>query len=222
MLPKRFVSSLLGSLQLQLGSKMFAILSNHFFFPSVKKAYTIIMDSCCGPFHAPFSFHCLGSEKKNVAKAKIKCVVTKHSTICAMFSQRFPGSSSYRHIWISPRPWGRGWRVRSRRFLAQLFLRPFRTFRSLFYEGDCGKERYVPLIPSFETNFSWFQALKSAERKTKETLKEVETTTRIKKARKTYWFEKFFWFISSENYLVIGGRDQQQNELLVKRHLEQG
>lgn len=66
------------------------------------------------------------------------------------------------------------------------------------------------------------KALKSAERKTKETLKEVETTTRIKKARKTYWFEKFLWFISSENYLVIGGRDQQQNELVVKRHLEQG
>ena len=31
-------------------------------------------------------------------------------------------------------------------------------------------------------------------------------------------FEKFLWFISSENYLVIGGRDQQQNELLVKRY----
>ena len=70
--------------------------------------------------------------------------------------------------------------------------------------------------------FLCLKALKSAERKTKETLKEVETTTRIKKARKTYWFEKFFWFISSENYLIIGGRDQQQNELVVKRHLEQG
>ncbi len=35
-------------------------------------------------------------------------------------------------------------------------------------------------------------------------------------------FEKFYWFISSENYLVIGGRDQQQNELIVKRHLKAG
>ncbi len=35
-------------------------------------------------------------------------------------------------------------------------------------------------------------------------------------------FEKFFWFVSSENYLVIGGRDQQQNELIVKRHLKPG
>ena len=35
-------------------------------------------------------------------------------------------------------------------------------------------------------------------------------------------FEKFLWFISSENYLVIGGRDTQQNELIVKRHLRPG
>ena len=28
--------------------------------------------------------------------------------------------------------------------------------------------------------------------------------------RKPFWFEKFFWFISSENYLVLSGRDAQQ------------
>lgn len=64
------------------------------------------------------------------------------------------------------------------------------------------------------------KALKSAEKKTKQTLKEVQTITSINKARKVYWFEKFFWFISSENYLVIGGRDQQQNELIVKRYMK--
>lgn len=61
------------------------------------------------------------------------------------------------------------------------------------------------------------KALKSAERKTQQTLKEVRTISKISKARKVYWFEKFYWFISSENYLVIGGRDAQQNELIVKR-----
>lgn len=66
------------------------------------------------------------------------------------------------------------------------------------------------------------KALKSAERKTKQTLKEVQTMTSINKARKVFWFEKFFWFISSENYLVIGGRDQQQNEVIVKRYMRQG
>ncbi|XP_004371144.1 ribosome quality control complex subunit NEMF [Trichechus manatus latirostris] len=48
------------------------------------------------------------------------------------------------------------------------------------------------------------KAFKSAEKKTKQT------------------FEKFLWFISSENYLIIGGRDQQQNEIIVKRYLTAG
>ncbi|KZC06563.1 Nuclear export mediator factor NEMF like protein [Dufourea novaeangliae] len=66
------------------------------------------------------------------------------------------------------------------------------------------------------------KALKSAEKKTKQTLKEVQAIHSINKLRKIYWFEKFYWFISSENYLVIGGRDQQQNELIVKRYLKSG
>ena len=65
-------------------------------------------------------------------------------------------------------------------------------------------------------------ALKSAEKKTKQTLKEVAAIANINKARKVFWFEKFFWFISSENYLVIAGRDMQQNELLVKRYMRPG
>ena len=36
------------------------------------------------------------------------------------------------------------------------------------------------------------------------------------------WFEKFNWFVSSENYLVIAGRDGQQNETLVRRYLRAG
>ncbi|XP_062903290.1 ribosome quality control complex subunit NEMF-like [Mobula hypostoma] len=66
------------------------------------------------------------------------------------------------------------------------------------------------------------KAFKSAEKKTKKTLKEVQTVITIQKARKVYWFEKFLWFVSSENYLVIAGRDQQQNELIVKRYLKPG
>jgi len=39
-----------------------------------------------------------------------------------------------------------------------------------------------------------------------------------KVVRKAAWYERFHWFISSENYLVISGRDAQQNELIVKRY----
>ena len=42
----------------------------------------------------------------------------------------------------------------------------------------------------------------------------------INKHRHTHWFEKFLWFISSENFIVIAGRDAQQNELLVKKYFK--
>ncbi|CAG8694233.1 12579_t:CDS:10, partial [Cetraspora pellucida] len=66
------------------------------------------------------------------------------------------------------------------------------------------------------------KAFKSAEQKIKQDLKETKTTASINKIRKPFWFEKFLWFVTSENYLVIAGRDMQQNELLVKRYLRKG
>ncbi|CAH8564142.1 unnamed protein product [Dicrocoelium dendriticum] len=63
------------------------------------------------------------------------------------------------------------------------------------------------------------KALKSAAQKADQIRKDVKTVAQVSKVRKPMWFEKFFWFISSENYLVVAGRDAQQNEALVKRHL---
>ncbi|KAF9189935.1 hypothetical protein BGZ51_009147 [Haplosporangium sp. Z 767] len=64
------------------------------------------------------------------------------------------------------------------------------------------------------------KAFKSAEKKIRQQLQEVKITTTIQRARKPYWFEKFMWFITSENYLVIAGRDAQQNEMIVKRYMK--
>lgn len=64
------------------------------------------------------------------------------------------------------------------------------------------------------------KAFKNVERKVKQQLKETAVKTNIVLARKILWFEKFFWFISSEGILVIAGRDAQQNELIVKRYLD--
>ncbi|KAI8818482.1 uncharacterized protein EV422DRAFT_168502 [Fimicolochytrium jonesii] len=68
------------------------------------------------------------------------------------------------------------------------------------------------------------KALKSAERKIETELKTTQKAApaAITKMRKPFWFEKFLWFISSENYLVVGGRDAGQNELLVRRYLGKG
>lgn len=41
-----------------------------------------------------------------------------------------------------------------------------------------------------------------------------------KEQRKQFWFEKFRWFISSDEFLCVGGRDAATNELIVKKHTE--
>jgi predicted ribosome quality control (RQC) complex YloA/Tae2 family protein len=74
------------------------------------------------------------------------------------------------------------------------------------------------------------QALRAAEKKALKVLtgtasknkrKNAAPLNTLKELRKPLWFEKFRYFITSENYLVIAGRDSQQNEQLVKRYLEE-
>ena len=44
---------------------------------------------------------------------------------------------------------------------------------------------------------------------------------RVQKAeRNREWYEKFHWFISSEDFLCIGGKDSTSNEIIIKKHLE--
>ncbi|KAI4338572.1 hypothetical protein MLD38_023615 [Melastoma candidum] len=66
------------------------------------------------------------------------------------------------------------------------------------------------------------KAFKAAERKTRLQLSQEKAVATITHMRKVHWFEKFNWFISSENYLVVSGRDAQQNEIIVKRYMSKG
>src|SRR3989344_3428946 len=38
--------------------------------------------------------------------------------------------------------------------------------------------------------------------------------------RKKEWYEKFRWFMSSDGFLVVGGRDATSNEIVIKKHTE--
>ncbi|MFX1377805.1 MAG: ribosome rescue protein RqcH [Promethearchaeota archaeon] len=49
---------------------------------------------------------------------------------------------------------------------------------------------------------------------------EAEVDFLIKKPKKK-WYEKFRWFLSSDGYIVIGGRDANSNEIIFKKHIEQ-
>ncbi|KAI3392183.1 hypothetical protein diail_6101 [Diaporthe ilicicola] len=67
-------------------------------------------------------------------------------------------------------------------------------------------------------------ALKSAEKKIAEDLKKglKQEKPVLHQLRRQSWFEKFIWFISSDGYLVLGGRDAMQNEMLYKKYLRKG
>lgn len=43
---------------------------------------------------------------------------------------------------------------------------------------------------------------------------------KIKRSKKKKWFEKFRWFLTSNNFLVVAGRDANTNEDLIKKHVD--
>ena len=48
---------------------------------------------------------------------------------------------------------------------------------------------------------------------------EVERS-RVLVRKKSEWFERFHWMITSDGYLVIGGRDASQNRAIIRRYVE--
>jgi len=61
-----------------------------------------------------------------------------------------------------------------------------------------------------------------------ETKKELEATKKkqskdgkaVKVKREKQWFEKFHWFKTSSERLVVGGRSAQQNDLVFSKHMD--
>ncbi len=47
-----------------------------------------------------------------------------------------------------------------------------------------------------------------------------EAQRRREKKSQQQWYEKFRWFVSSEDFLVVGGRDATTNELIIKKHTD--
>ncbi|ASJ09976.1 hypothetical protein A3L12_01010 [Thermococcus sp. P6] len=52
---------------------------------------------------------------------------------------------------------------------------------------------------------------------------EMKKEVHVKKLerRKRKWFEKFRWFVSSEGFLVLAGKDASTNEMLIKKYMSE-
>ncbi|KAK4235842.1 fibronectin-binding protein A N-terminus-domain-containing protein [Achaetomium macrosporum] len=99
-----------------------------------------------------------------------------------------------------------------------LKLSPWNNARQYYEQKRTAADKQQKTVQQSEI------ALKNAEQKITEDLKKGLKQERplLQPVRKQMWFEKFIWFISSDGYLVLGGRDAQQNEILYKRYLRKG
>lgn len=109
-----------------------------------------------------------------------------------------------------------------------------------FISVDTGKENLkVYLFQDLEATASQYydkakeseRKIESAEEALEKTKKELEELEKEEidteevledktEKRKKEWFEKYRWFYSSEDYLVLIGRDAQTNDMLVKKHMD--
>ncbi|RGP67463.1 hypothetical protein FLONG3_8511 [Fusarium longipes] len=99
-----------------------------------------------------------------------------------------------------------------------LGLSPWSNAREYF------DQRKTAAVKEEKTQQQASRALKNAEQKITEDLKKglKQEKALLQPIRKQMWFEKFIWFISSDGYLVIGGKDAQQNETIYKKYLRKG
>ncbi|KAG7840294.1 hypothetical protein KL942_002245 [Ogataea angusta] len=67
-------------------------------------------------------------------------------------------------------------------------------------------------------------AIKNTERTIQQDLKRMQKKAQepsgLKQIRAKFWFEKFWWFITSDNHLCIAGRDDSQVDLIYYRYFD--
>jgi predicted ribosome quality control (RQC) complex YloA/Tae2 family protein len=94
---------------------------------------------------------------------------------------------------------------------------------SEYYErGKKAKEKLAGAKAALEISL---RKLKAAEQKKFETEAMTETKPleimeelAKRKVKRKEWYEKFRWFKSSEDFLVVAGKDAVSNEVLIKKH----
>ncbi|RKF77895.1 Ribosome quality control complex subunit 2 [Golovinomyces cichoracearum] len=99
-----------------------------------------------------------------------------------------------------------------------LGISPWANARSYF------DERRTAIHKEESTLESSALAFKNQEARIKENLRNSLKKEKaiLRPIRQTFWFEKFFWFLSSDRYLVLAAKDALQSEVIYKKHLKKG
>ena len=99
-----------------------------------------------------------------------------------------------------------------------LALSPWSNARQYYEQKRSAATKEQKTLQSSE------KALKNTEKKINADLKRglKQEKEVMRPQRNPNWFEKFIYFISSEGYLVLGGKDALQGEMLYKKYLKKG
>jgi predicted ribosome quality control (RQC) complex YloA/Tae2 family protein len=84
----------------------------------------------------------------------------------------------------------------------------------IYAKGKKAEKKILGTIPAIEQT-----RLKINKLNEEKELIETEVDFLIKKPKKR-WYEKFHWFETSDDFLVIGGRDAATNEIVFKKYLD--
>ena len=82
-----------------------------------------------------------------------------------------------------------------------------------------GRNRYLEKIKGIDKAVMITNKKMSVIDKAKEKKPKLEIRKKEEKSKE--WFEKFKWFYTSNDFLVIAGRDAKNNEQLVKKHFSE-
>ncbi|TQS35638.1 hypothetical protein Golomagni_03937 [Golovinomyces magnicellulatus] len=99
-----------------------------------------------------------------------------------------------------------------------LGISPWANARSYF------DERRTAIHKKESTLESSALAFKNQEARIKENLRNSLKKEKaiLRPIRQILWFEKFFWFLSSDRYLVLAAKDALQSEVIYNKHLKKG
>jgi predicted ribosome quality control (RQC) complex YloA/Tae2 family protein len=94
-----------------------------------------------------------------------------------------------------------------------------------FYErGKRAKQKLEGAKAALEESHNKLAGVEAKIREAEalEHIKPVEAVEELakRKVKRKEWFEKFRWFVSSDGFLVVAGKDAVSNEVLVKKHAE--
>ena len=89
--------------------------------------------------------------------------------------------------------------------------------RHYFASGKAAREKSAKTAAAAEVSIR--NAERAAETAAAKQIAAASAARAISLVRKPAWYERFSWFITSEGYLVVGGKNAQDNELLWKRYM---